>query len=422
VLLDFGSARFALGRSPSMTVLVAPGYAPLEQYHGEADTQGPWTDIYGLAATAYRAIAGTPPPDAVLRARGRLGSTADTMVPAASAGQGRYRVPLLTAIDHGLQLAEADRPQTTAAWRQELTGESTARPAAPRRTGPTAAPRSPQRTAVPNPAPTLPARPIGLSLALGAGAIAVAGGAWLLWPRAPSAPVVIGMVPGPGAPASAPVAAASAPTPLSSLPAAATLLADSASTPTAQPQPPQTFVKTPPQGMQPLTPPTKALPATATKVVARPATVSPAQIDSPPASVPAATPPALAAATTVATPAVATPAVMTPATAALPSVPAPNDPLAAANEALRQGDDVVAYRLVRSLGDTGSPRALEMLGRLTEEGRGTAPSALQAYIWYGLAVKRGQASARAAADRVARRLQPAEIAQAERVIQRWPVQ
>jgi TPR repeat protein len=138
--------------------------------------------------------------------------------------------------------------------------------------------------------------------------------------------------------------------------------------------------------------------------------------------VPAATPPALAAATTVATPAVATPAVMTPATAALPSVPAPNDPLAAANEALRQGDDVVAYRLVRSLGDTGSPRALEMLGRLTEEGRGTAPSALQAYIWYGLAVKRGQASARAAADRVARRLQPAEIAQAERVIQRWPVQ
>ena len=59
VLLDFGSARHALGNSNTLTILVAPGYAPFEQYYSDADSQGPWTDIYGLGATCYRAIAGT---------------------------------------------------------------------------------------------------------------------------------------------------------------------------------------------------------------------------------------------------------------------------------------------------------------------------------------------------------------------------
>jgi TPR repeat protein len=95
------------------------------------------------------------------------------------------------------------------------------------------------------------------------------------------------------------------------------------------------------------------------------------------------------------------------------------DPLNAANEALRQGDGALAYRLARPLGDTGHPGALELLGRLAEEGRGTVPNALQAYIWYSLAVKRGQATARPAAERMARRLQPAEIAQADRLVQNW---
>ncbi|HEY4957048.1 MAG TPA: serine/threonine-protein kinase, partial [Caldimonas sp.] len=58
VLLDFGSARQSFGSAKTLTILVAPGYAPLEQYYGDASTQGPWTDIYGLGATCYRAISG----------------------------------------------------------------------------------------------------------------------------------------------------------------------------------------------------------------------------------------------------------------------------------------------------------------------------------------------------------------------------
>ena len=58
VLLDFGSARHSLGHARTVTILVAPGYAPFEQYYSSGENQGPWTDLYSLGATCYRAIAG----------------------------------------------------------------------------------------------------------------------------------------------------------------------------------------------------------------------------------------------------------------------------------------------------------------------------------------------------------------------------
>jgi TPR repeat protein len=130
VLLDFGSARQALGSSHTLTILVAPGYAPFEQYYSDASSQGPWTDIYGLGATCYRAIAGRPPLDAVSRSKGILGSTQEILVPASVVGAGRYSGSLLAAIDHALAFAEKDRPQTIAAWRRELVAGHTLPPAA----------------------------------------------------------------------------------------------------------------------------------------------------------------------------------------------------------------------------------------------------------------------------------------------------
>ena len=67
VLLDFGSARQALGRrSRSMTAIASAGYSPPEQYasHG---AQGAWTDIYALSALCYRAITGDAPSEAPWR-------------------------------------------------------------------------------------------------------------------------------------------------------------------------------------------------------------------------------------------------------------------------------------------------------------------------------------------------------------------
>jgi serine/threonine protein kinase len=120
VLLDFGAARDAQGKRRTMTIIVTPGYAPIEQYYSAASDQGPWTDIYGLGATLYRAVAGVAPMDALERSRGMLGSARDVMVPATVAGQGRYSEHFLAAIDHALMFNSEDRPQSIDQWLMEL--------------------------------------------------------------------------------------------------------------------------------------------------------------------------------------------------------------------------------------------------------------------------------------------------------------
>ena len=66
-LLDFGAARYSLGdKSRSLDVILKHGFAPKEQYTRRGK-QGPYTDIYSLAATFYFAITGKRPPDSVDR-------------------------------------------------------------------------------------------------------------------------------------------------------------------------------------------------------------------------------------------------------------------------------------------------------------------------------------------------------------------
>lgn len=118
VLLDFGSARAMTTRQDAETeaMLVTPRFSPAEQYISDSSKQGPWSDIYGLAATAYRALTGEAPTDAMSR------MLHDDVVPCVrdpgpAAG---YHRPFLLAIDWGLAVRQSDRPQSVAEWRRSL--------------------------------------------------------------------------------------------------------------------------------------------------------------------------------------------------------------------------------------------------------------------------------------------------------------
>ncbi|MDX2155107.1 MAG: serine/threonine-protein kinase [Hyphomicrobiaceae bacterium] len=116
-LIDFGSARQAVAeRSQFMSAIVKSGYSPLEQYTRSGRSQGPWSDIYALGATVYRAVAGKPPPEATDR------QLDDNLMPVGTlvAGPGRYRSQFLEAIDWALRLKPTDRPRTVEEWRRKV--------------------------------------------------------------------------------------------------------------------------------------------------------------------------------------------------------------------------------------------------------------------------------------------------------------
>ncbi len=252
LLLDFGAARRVIGdANQALTVILKPGYAPVEQYaEVPSMKQGPWTDVYALAAVLYFAIMGKKPPAAV----GRLIN--DQYQPLVKQAAGRYSEPFLKAIDDALAVKPNERTQNIDAFRAAMGFGTLARDAAgvlsDNGMGSSGNFDTTRRLLPPSPAPaalptSTPAgqRPgaggapagggLGLKLGAGAAALLVAGGAWWFLgrgtapvPPAPAAGNLATSAPGTSAPtgAAAPAASAiaAAPPPVSApaaLPAAA---------------------------------------------------------------------------------------------------------------------------------------------------------------------------------------------------------
>ena len=119
VLLDFGSARQSLqDQSRTLTTMISPGYAPFEQYTGKSANQGPWSDIYGLGATLYKAVTGRAPADAMDRGEALLQADRDIFVTLREIGPQGYTTEFIRAVDEALQFRPSMRPISVKAWRQ----------------------------------------------------------------------------------------------------------------------------------------------------------------------------------------------------------------------------------------------------------------------------------------------------------------
>ena len=116
-LLDFGAARYSLGdRSRSLDVVLKHGFAPKEQYtrHGR---QGPYTDVYSVAASFYYAVTGRKPPDAIDRI------DEDSLFPPSSLGAS-MPAEAEDAILKGLSVNPSDRFQSMGNFVAALTHSS----------------------------------------------------------------------------------------------------------------------------------------------------------------------------------------------------------------------------------------------------------------------------------------------------------
>ncbi len=118
VLLDFGAARRVIGdRSHALTAILKPHFAPIEQYADVAAMrQGPWTDLYGLAATVYYLLTGQPPLPAAARA------LHDELPPLARLQPAGCSPSFLQAVDWAMAVRPQERPQSVALWRDVLEG------------------------------------------------------------------------------------------------------------------------------------------------------------------------------------------------------------------------------------------------------------------------------------------------------------
>jgi len=119
ILLDFGAARRVISdRTQSLTAILKPSYAPIEQYADMAGMrQGPWTDLYALGAVMHFLLFGVPPAPATARA---VQDDAEQIEQRVVAGVSPRFMSLVAWM---LGVRPLERPQNVAMVRAALRGE-----------------------------------------------------------------------------------------------------------------------------------------------------------------------------------------------------------------------------------------------------------------------------------------------------------
>ena len=121
-LIDFGASRFATtSHSRSLTVIIKPGFSAEEQYRSRSD-QGPYTDVYSVAATLYKMITGETPPDALDRRAKIENAKRDTLI---DPHKIKRDISLITenAILNALNIQIEDRTQSVQKFIDDLTAD-----------------------------------------------------------------------------------------------------------------------------------------------------------------------------------------------------------------------------------------------------------------------------------------------------------
>ena len=388
--------------------------------------------------------------DAITRSKGILGRADDVLVPASVIGRGRYSERLLAAIDHGLAFAETDRPQSVAEWRREIVGEpvteqrsaapagthTASSPAGALATAPALPPVSPQ----PRPKRSFPLTAIAWSI----GVIAAAAIGIAVLVQLDKQNILITSQGAlikelqdkkrPEEPAEKP----RAPEPPREGPPVTPLDVTSKPVEPLKPQAdkPRTEAKPPPKQA------VAVIPSDKPTVPKRPPDEPRRQL---PDTQPSIAPPEAQS---------LAPQKIVPGEEKLAEAkPAPPDPMTEADQLEARGDHAGAFKILRALAEQGNARAqarvgnaysqgrgvprddalavtwyrraaeqregeaMLNLGHHYDQGRGIAKDLSYAYIWYSLALRAGVKAAEEPRRKAHAQLQPAQIAQLDRLIE-----
>ncbi len=119
VLLDFGVAATNREGSEQSPRLGSEGYCAPEQSVPDS-LIGPWTDIYGLAATLYRCVTGSIPTAAVLRQETVESGKPDPLTAFSELAPSGLYGGLTDVVELGLKIPWQDRPKDVGLWKKSF--------------------------------------------------------------------------------------------------------------------------------------------------------------------------------------------------------------------------------------------------------------------------------------------------------------